>query len=60
MKNTDEALKAYEDRFNEDLSKRYTRFMTDDEIIQTVQDCLDENLTYYELMQVAHGDDIKI
>lgn len=58
--NKEKALKQYRKRFGEELSERYIANLTDKETVEIVEECLSENLDYFQLQQKKHGDDILI
>lgn len=60
MMSKDEALKKYHKRFDEELSERYIANLTDAQIVDIVEECLSENLDYFQLQQKKYGDDILI
>ncbi|QCT74157.1 hypothetical protein [Macrococcoides canis] len=53
-------LKQYEERFGESLTKTYTSSMTDDEIINEINICLEKNVTYFEILMEKYGKWIRI
>lgn len=53
-------LKQYKERFGEPLTKTYTGSMSDDEIISSVNICLEKNLTYFETLMEKYGKWIRV
>jgi len=53
-------LKQYKERFGEPLTKTYTDSMSDDEIISSVNICLEKNLTYFEILMEKYGKWIRV
>ena len=58
IKTTDEALKQYEERFNEPLSERYIANLDSLDIVSIVEECLAADLDFYQLQQKKYGEDI--
>lgn len=54
-----ERLKQYKKRFGEELSQRYICAMSDEEIIEVINECLEANKDYYQLLY-KRGEDIII
>lgn len=58
IKTTDEALKQYEQHFNEPLSERYIANADNLDIVAIVEECLKHDLDYHQLQQKKYGEDI--
>lgn len=55
-KEAEKKLKEYEEHFDEELSLMYTCKMTDERIIEVVNECIEKNVVYSKLLRMMHGD----
>jgi len=53
-------LKQYKERFGEPLTKTYTMNMSEEQIIEAVNTCLEKNMTYFETLAEKYGQWIVI
>lgn len=55
-----ERLKQYKKRFGEELSHRYICAMSDEEIIEVINECLEANKDFFQLEVYKQSGDIII
>lgn len=55
--NKEQALTKYEEYFGEPFFQNYQVGKTDEEIIQEIEDCIERDKTYIEILQEDLGED---